>query len=245
MAILDAGDPNPLDLILEIGPGGGVLTEELLKLAGKVIAVEKDDSLYRLLKEKFATEIKRGRLDLIHQDILNFDPNVLKFYKDLTYKIIANIPYNLTGAILKKFLGANYQPETVVLLVQKEVAWRIVARDGKESILSISVKAYGTPKYVETVRAGSFAPMPKVDAAIIAIENISKNFFTDFSEKFFFEVVRAGFSSKRKKLSSNLSAIFAKEKVQTAFQKLNLDDNLRAEDLDIETWNKLIPALRD
>src|SRR3990167_481712 len=138
--IIDESDPAGDDLILEIGPGEGVLTDRLLKFAGKVIAVEKDDKLYEKLKNKYQKEIEGGRLDLIHGDILDFDPNLLKFYSDLSYKIVANIPYNITGAILKKFLSAKYQPETMVLLLQREVAKRIVASNGKESILSISIK---------------------------------------------------------------------------------------------------------
>ncbi|MFH1472793.1 MAG: 16S rRNA (adenine(1518)-N(6)/adenine(1519)-N(6))-dimethyltransferase RsmA [bacterium] len=257
--IIDAGDPVGDDLILEIGPGQGVLTERLLKFAGKVIAVEKDGELCDLLKKRFANAIEKGRLDLVHGDILNFDPNLLSFYKDLGYKIIANIPYNITGAILKKFLSAEYLPETMVLLVQKEVARRIVARDkkpldsarGKESILSISVKAYGKPRYVDTVKAGSFSPPPKVDSAILAIENISKEFFENMAknnnlgvqllsvERGFFDLLHAGFSSKRKKLSSNLSSLLPKERVRKAFADLNMDENTRAEDVDIKTWQKL------
>jgi 16S rRNA (adenine1518-N6/adenine1519-N6)-dimethyltransferase len=242
-SIIDAGDPSGNDLILEIGPGEGVLTEKLLRFAGKVIAIEKDDGLFVRLKEKFADEIRRGRLDLIHQDILEFDPIALEFYEDLDYKIIANIPYNITGAILEKFLSAEFQPSTMVLLVQDEVAKRIVARDGKESILSISVKVYGEPRYVEKVLAGSFTPAPKVNSAIIAIEEISKDFFHPpsggFAEKAFFQLLKAGFSAKRKKLSSNLANLYPKERVLEAFQALNLDENVRAEDLTLQTWQKL------
>ncbi len=238
------------DTVLEIGPGTGILTKKLLETGAQVIAVEKDDNLYEFLNEKFKKEIVSDQLTLIHDDILKFIENSKLKIKN--YKLIANIPYNITGAILKKFLETNYQPERIVLLVQKEVAKRIIGKPlggsaskwGKESILSISVKVYGTPRYIETVKAGSFAPAPKVDSAIIAIENISKKFFTDFSEKNFFAILRAGFKSKRKKLSSNLSTIFTKDKVREIFQKLNLDDNLRAEDVEIETWRKLATHLR-
>lgn len=239
--ITGAGDVSEEDTILEIGPGTGTLTRKLLETGAKVIAVEKDNELFELLRYKFGKEILNGKLELIHGDILEFEAK--KLIKLKSWKLIANIPYNITGAILKKFLGADCQPDKMVLLVQKEVAKRIVAKDKKESILSISVKAYGTPRYIETVKAGSFAPAPKVDSAIIAIENISKNSFQGFTEKEFFNAVRAGFKSKRKKLSSNLSAIFAKNKVQEAFQKLNLDDNLRAEDVGIENWGKLVCSL--
>lgn len=248
-AIVEAGNVDNEDTVIEIGPGTGALTEKLLETGAKVMAIEKDDNLFELLRQKFEKEIKDGKLELIHGDILEFEAK--KLIKLKSWKLIANIPYNITGAILKKFLETDYQPERIVLLVQKEVAERIVARDSKESILSISVKAYGTPKYIETVRAGSFVPAPKVDSAIIAIEHISKDFFFDvkssvfnISEKDFFAMVRAGFKSKRKKLSSNLSIMFAKDKVRAAFQKLNLDDNLRAEDVGVETWGRLVTHLR-
>ena len=238
-SIVDAADVTADDVILEIGPGHGALTERLMFFAGKVIAIEKDDELYEELKKKYEEEISAGKLDLIHGDALEFDPELLRFYENFSYKLVANIPYNITGAIFKKFLSASYQPETMVLLVQKEVAKRIVANDKKESLLSISVKAYGEPRYVEMVKAGSFVPRPKVDSAIIAIENISKDFFEGFSEEKFFALLRAGFASKRKKLSSNLSNIFDKEKVIEAFEKLNLDENARAEDVNIGIWQKL------
>ncbi len=237
--IRDTADVVGDDLILEIGPGRGDLTRILLNFVGKVIAIEKDDKLFNLLSEMFGDEIKNNKLDLIHGDILDFDPNVLSFYKDLNYKIVANIPYNITGAILKKFLSASYQPSQMVLLVQKEVAERIIAKDGKESILSVSIKAYGTPKYIKTVKAGSFNPSPKVDSAIILIDEISRDFFKDFSEKEFFEMIKAGFKSKRKKLSSNLSEIYEKKLVLEAFSTLKLDPNLRAEDVSLETWKKI------
>ena len=245
--IRDIADPKQDDIILEIGPGKGSLTDQLIPLAGKVIAVEKDDRLYEELKEKYQYELKRGLIDLIHGDILDFDPNILKFYKDLEYKIVANIPYNITGAILRKFLSADYQPESMTLLVQKEVAERIIARNGKESILSISVKAYGKPRYRGAVKAGSFAPAPKVDSAIISIEGISKDFFQSanrrITEKAFFELVNCGFHSKRKKLISNLSAIYPKAALADTFSIIGLSENTRAEDVDINTWKKISQIL--
>ena len=235
--IIEAGKLSVEDIVLEIGPGQGVLTERLVEKVKKVIAVEKDDELFSNLKEKFKEETNSGQLELIHDDILNLSTSDLQ-----TYKLVANIPYNITGAILEKFLSAESQPEKMVLLVQKEVAERIVARDGKESILSVSVKAYGTPLYIDRVLAGSFVPAPQVDSAIISIESISKRFFQNFSEKEFFTLLKAGFSSKRKKLSSNLSN-YGKEEVGEAFQKLNLDENTRAEELNVENWQKLAEIL--
>jgi len=250
LVIVRAGSINPGDIILEIGPGMGALTEKLLATNCQVLAIEKDDKLYEFLKTKFEKYISLGKLKLIHGNALEFNPQSYQL-EPRSYKLISNIPYNITGAILKKFLGAKNQPKIMALLVQKEVAKRIIGRPlggsaskwGKESILSISVKAYGAPKYIETVKAGSFAPAPKVDSAIIAIENISKKFFADFSENKFFRILRAGFKSKRKKLSSNLATIFAKAKILETFRKLDLDSNLRAEDVDLDTWKKLAAHL--
>ncbi|MFZ2769524.1 MAG: 16S rRNA (adenine(1518)-N(6)/adenine(1519)-N(6))-dimethyltransferase RsmA [Minisyncoccia bacterium] len=241
-SILDAGDVLGEDIILEIGPGKGVLTKKLLEFGGKVLAVEKDDELFEVLKEKFKKELKNKKLTLIHEDILDFDPKDFGLAPN-GYKLIANIPYNLTGQIIRKFLESKIQPERMVLMVQREVAQRIVAKDGKESILSISVKAYGEPKYVQTVKAGSFFPIPNVDSAILLIENISKNYFNTFSEEDFFRFVRAGFASKRKKLSSNLSVVTDKEKVKNAFEELKLSDNTRAEDIRTDIWAKIVHKL--
>ncbi len=233
-AITEAAKLVPGEVVLEIGPGEGVLTERLLTSNARVIAVEKDDRLFAVLRQKFPA------LELMHGDILDLKIEDLKIED---YKLVANIPYNITGAILEKFLSAEHQPELMVLLVQDEVAKRIAARDGKESILSISVKAYGTPRYVEKVLAGSFAPPPKVNSAIIAIEGISKAFFQGFSEEFFFRVLKTGFSSKRKKLSSNLSVVFDKESVTKAFETLHLDPNTRAEDVSLTIWGQIAALL--
>lgn len=187
--IAEAGEIQKGDVILEIGPGRGALTEKLLQAGAKVIAVEKDNELFEFLKIKFEKEINNDTLILVCEDILNFDINKTPSPQfelehspfaegEKPYKIVANIPYNITGAILKKFLTEKIQPERMVLMVQHEVAKRIVARDGKESILSISVKAYGEPKMIMKVPARYFSPSPKVDSAVIVIKNISRKTFT-------------------------------------------------------------------
>ncbi len=228
--IVAAGEIFPEDTILEIGPGKGALTEKLLAVAGKVLAVEKDRNLFIFLQEKFAKEISSGKLILTEDDILNFSIKG-------DYKIIANIPYNITGAILKKFLGGESQPKMMVLMVQHEVAKRIMARDGKESILSISVKAYGAPKLEMKVPARYFAPSPKVDSAVISIKNISRKFFQEnnISEIAFWKIVHAGFAHKRKKLSGNLQNVVSQEKISASGV-----ENKRAEDLTLSDWTKII-----
>ena len=245
-SIRDAADPNGLDIILEVGPGKGALTEVLLPFPAKIIAIEKDSRLIPLLKEKFAEAIATGKLDIIEQDILEFDPMALKGYnlEYFDYKIVANIPYYITGALLRKFLTTEYQPTLMVLLLQKEVAKRIVARDEKESLLSISVKVYGTPKYIETVKAKYFSPEPKVDSAILLIEHISKKFFTEnnLDEENFFELVRAGFAHKRKVLINNLKNTFPKDEnkdIREIFNHVGISEKARAEDLNLEQWKSL------
>ena len=160
--IIEAGEISPDDIILEIGPGKGTLTGKLLGAGGKVIAVEKDRELFEFLKIKFIEQIKSNTLILVCEDILEFNIAKLEIgnWKLRNYKVIANIPYNITGAILKKFLTEKNQPERMVLMVQHEVAKRITTpgpsgtrRGGKNSLLSISVKAYGEPKMIRKVPA--------------------------------------------------------------------------------------------
>jgi len=241
-AIAGAGYIRASDIVLEIGPGEGTLTKTLLKLAGRVIAVEKDRRLIPVLKEKFSNEIKSGNLELIEKDILELDMSK-GIFDSKRYKLIANIPYYITGQIIRKFLETENQPELMVLLVQKEVAERIMARGGKESLLSLSVKAFGDPKIVRTVKRGSFAPAPKVDSAVLSIENISKKRLGGISEKLFFEVLHAGFAHKRKQLLPNLSVLFPKEILIKAFKNVNIELKARAEDISLPKWLKLCKTL--
>lgn len=242
--IVAAGKIEKGETVLEIGPGKGILTEALLSAGARVIAVEKDRDLFSLLKEKFSAEIKNGKLELINGDILNFDFKRYKLHVTC-YKLIANIPYNITGEILRLFIGGEVKPSRVVLLVQKEVAERIAAKDGKESILSLSVKLYGSPKYMGKVPAKYFSPAPKVDSAIILVENIKNLFENENDEKKFFETVKTGFAHKRKMLMGNLKAGFPEERVRLAFKTCGLSEKTRAENLTLENWMCLFPKLVD
>lgn len=247
----EAGEVSDKDTVLEIGPGKGALTKKLLEKAKRVIAVEKDHDLFEFLQEKFADEIRNKKLELINDDILEFDPNNCYLLRDTSYKLIANIPYNITGAIFRKFLSNSFQPEKMVLLVQKEVADRIVARAaknkncGKESILSLSVKAYGDPKYIMKVHKRFFSPSPKVDSAIISISNISKNNFkTKEGEEMFFKIIKTGFAHKRKVLIKNLEDLeFRGIELPEIFEKLKINPKTRAEDISIEKWLEISDLL--
>ncbi|MEA2112703.1 MAG: 16S rRNA (adenine(1518)-N(6)/adenine(1519)-N(6))-dimethyltransferase RsmA [Patescibacteria group bacterium] len=239
--IIKAADLEKTDTILEIGPGKGFLTEELLKTAKKVIAVEKDQRLLGLLEEKFKEEIKNSQLKLIYGDILEINPQDLL---NLPYKIIANIPYYITGQFLRKFLSSGLQPIKIVVMLQKEVAKRITTTQEKESILSLSVKVYGQPKYIATVSAKNFSPQPKVDSAILSIDNISKKFFQTADENLFFNLIKKGFSSKRKMLINNLSLI-PKTELEQIFRDLKIPLKTRAEDLSARDWKKLFDNLEN
>jgi len=227
--ILNASKLNSNDTVLEIGPGKGVLTEELLKNVQTVIAIEKDDTLIEYLKEKFSYEIKTKKLILIHGDILNVNLSPYKLQAG-SYKSIANIPYYITGQIFKLFLESNARPSKMVLMVQKEVAERIMAKDKKESILSTSVKVYGTPRLVKKISASNFSPKPKVDSAVLLVDNISSPFKNIKEEKHFFEILKKGFAHKRKLLKSNLDCNV------DILNKCNVNEKARAEELSVENW---------
>ncbi len=217
----------PDAVVFEIGPGTGMLTRELVKLAKKVIAVEADQTLFEKLQEEFVQEIAEGRLELMHSDIRAFDTDSLP----RGYALVANIPYYLTGEIFRTFLTARNQPSSITFLVQKEVAERI-ARSKKESILSLSVKAYGTPRYAFTVPRGAFMPAPKVDSAVLTIRGISRShFLTQASEKRFFALLHAGFAHKRKFVTKNLI-----EAGLIGSATVLIPEKARAEDLPLSVW---------
>jgi 16S rRNA (adenine1518-N6/adenine1519-N6)-dimethyltransferase len=235
--MIESAEIKEGDFVLEIGPGKGALTEKLLIAGAKVLAIEKDERLIEELKEKFFNF--KENLEILNLDILDFDPEKILLEKE--YKLVANIPYYITGLIIRKFLETKKQPTLSVLLVQKEVAQRIVAQDKKESLLSVSVKIYCEPKLIKTVKAGSFVPAPKVDSAIIKLDKISKENFekNNITEKYFFEIVKAGFSHNRKKITSNLSEIINKNEIEKFFAKEKINPSTRAEDLNIEQFIKI------
>lgn len=236
-AMIHAGNISKEDTVLEIGPGKGALTIKLLEVGTKVIAVEKDDRAVPFLKDKFSKEIEEGRLDIVHADVLEFDETKDDRLKG-GYTIIANIPYYITGEFMRKFLTSSHPPKKMVVMVQKEVAKRIV--DEKESVLSISVKAYGVPKYVCSVPRKFFRPIPNVDSAVISIENISKDFFNTIDENSFFEIIKAGFAHKRKVVIRNLEEKIPKEKLNEIWLRENLPKDIRAENISISMWKKIV-----
>ncbi len=228
------------DTVIEIGPGHGALTKEILNSGARVIAIEKDRDLYQELTETFQDYIKEDTLTLIEGDVLEIDFETLGVSE---YKVVANIPYYITGILIRKLLTQKNQPHHVVLIVQKEIAERI-AREKKESLLSLSVKAYGTPRYAGTIRRGAFTPQPKVDSAILVIEDISRNFFSEIDEVFFFRLLKSGFSQKRKQVLNNLESIKGREGMEKAFIDVGINTKARAEDISLNEWRLLARLLQ-
>lgn len=234
--IADCADISVDDTVLEIGPGLGTLTSELLRRAGSVVAVEFDGELARKLPGQFPGK----NLTVINQDILTFDLSSLP----AGYKVVANVPYYITSKIVKLLMTAQNKPSTVVLLVQKEVAERLAARAGDMSILAISAQVFAEVELGDTVPAELFTPPPKVDSAVVTLKARPQSLVSAAEEKAFFRLVKAGFSAKRKKLRSSLSGGLGISKDQAAdfLSKANIAPDARAEDLSIEQWRTLLKS---
>lgn len=245
-AILEAANVQKKDNVLEIGPGLGVMTSELIKKAGKVLAIEYDKQLISLIQK--LADINNN-LKVINEDILRIKNEQIAEYLTDDYIVVANIPYQITSKIIQKFLTFKPKPKSLILLVQKEVAERIVATPGNLSKLAISVQFYANPKIIQIVSKTCFWPEPKVDSAIIQI--IIDNNYLDIIkkekviEKEFWSIVKSGFSSKRKTLVNNLSNSLHlnREVVADSLDKLKLNKNIRAQELSIDEWIKLSKAL--
>lgn len=220
--------------VLEIGPGKGALTCKLIEAGFVVSAVELDERMVEYLNEKCADAIAQKQLNLIHGDIRSIDPQQL--FSDGNYSLVANIPYYLTNMIIRSFLTAEKKPSTMILLIQKEVAKRIVASDGKESLLSLSVKFFGIPRFIEKVPRRFFSPVPKVDSAIIAIEGIGKVPRTKEEEEAFFTLIHHAFSQKRKQAMKLLRPHYEEGLLKNAFHKCNVAYDARAEDISLPKW---------
>jgi 16S rRNA (adenine1518-N6/adenine1519-N6)-dimethyltransferase len=237
----DAADVQAGETVLEIGPGTGVLTRELLLRGATVIAVEADVRAIESLDSEFGEAITAGQLIVHHVDARKLDLRALGL-QDQTFKVVANIPYYLSGLLFRALLESTCQPTTLVFLVQKEVAARI-ARDKKESLLSLSVKVFGNPTYICTVSRGHFNPPPKIDSAVIAVRSISRNGFKTISHTDFFTILHLGFGQKRKQLLSNLSKQYARKDLEVIFNDLKLLLTIRAEDVSVTQWIDLVEKM--
>ncbi len=245
--IIKVADLKPEDLVLEIGPGLGVLTRELAGRVKKVFSVEIDQKLVRILKSELRDY---QNLEIINQDILKLAPKKLGL-EDQRYQIVANLPYNITSLVLRKFLELAPRPKTLTILVQKEVAERICAGPGEMSLLSLAVQFYGEPELVWVIPRKNFWPEPGVDSALVKIktltqEQIDQRLVLGMNEKDFFRVARIGFSSRRKQLQNNLAAglDLTKVEIKNFLEELSLNPLARAQDLSLADWSRLTRKLK-
>ncbi len=220
--IIETADIKKEDTIIEIGPGIGTITQEL----SKPIVIEKDKEMVKILKQTLK-DIK-----IVQQDILKYE------IKNKDYKIIGNIPFYLTAPLIRKLLESKNPPQDITLVVQKEVAQRITAKPPKMSILAVSVQFYAKPKLISYISKKSFWPMPKVDSAIIKIDDIHSS---KIDKDLFFKIVKAGFSQPRKQIINNLSKKLElnKEEIKAWLLKNNIQSEQRAETLSIQDWINL------
>lgn len=237
--IASAAKLSENDVVLEIGPGTGILTFSMAKKVKKIITVEKDKNLVKILNNELRIKNIKN-VEIIHSDILKIHNSLFQIHD--SYKLVANLPYYITSPIIRMFLEdppAGKKPELMILMVQKEVAERICAKPGQMSVLSVAVQFYAHPEVISIVPKTSFYPQPKVDSAIIRI--IPKRILPEIDTGKFFNLIRAGFSAKRKFLINNLSCKLqiANGELQIAFGRAEIDLKSRAENLSVEDWIKI------
>jgi len=234
VGIAEAAEIKAEDTVLEIGPGLGTLTSELLRRAKRVIAVELDQDLAAKLPGQFPGK----NLEVVNEDILTFD--LTKLPKD--YVVAANVPYYITSKIVKYLMTSTNKPRTVVLLVQKEVAQRLAAEPGDMSILAISAQAYSDVHLEDLVPASFFTPPPKVDSQVVVLHSHDSPFRDEAHEKLFFRIVKAGFSAKRKKLRTSIASglHISKEEGEALLKSAGINPDDRAEVLSVADWLRLV-----
>lgn len=237
-AMCDAAEVRAGDIVLEVGPGKGSLTTSLLKRGSSVVAVELDDRLAERLKQEFSGQaFTLNLLSILEFDFSSLEPD---------YKLVANIPYYLTNHLLRQLSETPNQPIIAAILLQKEVAQRIAAAPGEMSILSVSVQLYYKVELGRVVPAMLFDPPPKVDSRILILKRREKPLFPGIDTKELFRIVKAGFSAKRKKLRSSLSAGLGirKQEAEKILHSAGIDPNLRAQNLSLEDWHQLSQQLK-
>lgn len=239
--IVSIADVHPNDTILEIGPGTGALTHYLAERARRVLAVEVDESLRPLLRDQMAGN---PHVELYWMDFLDF--NMGDSVGEDAYKVVANLPYYITSPILRKLLEARHKPSTITVMVQKQVAERMVAQPDDMSILSVSVQFYARASIAMVLKSGAFFPRPEVDSAVVHLSVYPAPILDVPDTEVYFEVVRAGFSQKRKQLKNSLSKGLALSADDTAIilGAARIDGKRRAETLSLEEWAALSRAFQ-
>jgi len=240
--IVAAAELSADDVVLEIGAGLGTLTERLAREAGRVVAVELDGRLIPVLQSTLAY---LTNITLIQGDILALDPAALVNSSDQQYKVVANLPYYITSAVLRHLLEASFRPQCIVVTVQREVAERIVATPGQMSLLAVSVQFYGQPRLLFRIKPGSFYPSPGVESAVVRVDLYSTPPVDVEAAGSFFHVVRAGFSQRRKQLRNTLAAGLRRppEEVAAKLEGVGVDPRRRAQTLSLEEWARVARVL--
>lgn len=243
--MIDEAEVKAGDTVLEIGPGIGNLTERLLDRAAKVLSIEKDSQFLPVLKSISAEHNTKEKTFFSYEltDALTY--NFSEKLKGTSYKVVANIPYYITGKIVQLFLRATHKPESMTLLMQKEVAYNICAQPGSLNLLAISVQLFANPRVVCVVPGHKFYPAPKVDSAVIHIDLPKKAKYKIKDEAKLFRILRACFSGKRKQLHNTLTNNLQLEKkvVETVLAKLKIDSAIRPQQLTIDQWLQLADEL--
>ncbi len=238
--IANSSSAQPGDIVVEVGPGDGALTGPLLLQGFRVIAIEYDRDLIVQLTHTFQQYIDSGMFTLICGDILETHYDDLSIGAE-SYHVVANIPYYITGAIIQYFLGLQNQPLSMSLVMQRQVADRIVAREGKHSLLSLSVHLYGNPKKIMNIASGAFTPPPEVESALLVITGISRSRLpSDFDGGKFFDILHRGFGQKRKQLITMLKGTIEETSFDQWVQQYSLPRTVRAEDVPLEAWIDLV-----
>lgn len=234
--IAHAAEINPDDCVLEIGPGLGSLTRYLAVSARSVTAVELDPDLLAPLRTIL---MPHPNVRVVHGDILEL--NIADLVDQAGYIVAANIPYNITSAIIRHLLESEPKPRRIVLTIQKEVAERICATPGDLSLLALSVQVYGQPRIEAKIPAGAFHPVPNVDSAVLRIDIYDQPLIADEMLPTFFKLIKAGFSQKRKTLRNSLSSglHIKPQDAETLLNQAGIDPMRRAETLSIEEWKRL------
>jgi 16S rRNA (adenine1518-N6/adenine1519-N6)-dimethyltransferase len=237
--IVAAAELGPADTVIEVGPGLGLLTRELTKRAGRVIAIELDNRLATALGQSLHSP---PNLSIINADVLQVDPVALMAQSQASgYKVVANLPYYITSPTLRHFLEARVKPSLLVVMVQQEVGQTIVAKPGDMSLLSVSIQFYGQPRIICKVPANCFLPQPKVDSVLLRIDVYSQPLVKVSDQSCFFNLVRAGFGSRRKQLRNSLShgLQIAPQEAASLLEQADIDPKRRAETLSLEDWARL------
>ncbi len=234
--IVAAAEISLQDEVLEVGAGTGVLTRELAKQAGRVVAVENERDMLTLLDY---TTGSYTNVERVARDLLHFDP--AEMFGERSYKLVANLPYYITAATFRHFLESTNPPRLMIVMVQWEVAQRIVAEPGDLSLLANSVQFYGKPQIVTRVPAQAFYPAPKVDSAILRVDVASEIRLPPSERDSFFRVVQAGFSERRKQLHNSLThgLHYKNELVRSWLNEADIESSRRAETLNIDEWLRL------